>query len=781
MTISERANQIQASPTLRIAAKAKAMQAEGIDLVDFSIGEPDFPTPSSVRTAGIKAIEANFTKYTANEGIIELRRAIGDRIREDYGVQYQPNEILVSNGAKHSLSTAMATLLNPGDEVIIPAPYWVSYTEMVRLAGGVPVIVQAKEENGFKLTAEQLKGAITAATKAVLINSPSNPTGAVYTRPELEALARVVVGEGILCISDEIYDKLLFDDFKYVSFASLGPDVKKHTLLVNGVSKAYAMPGWRIGYTAGPADIIASMGKVQSQTTSNTSSISQKAALEAFAGPQHEVSRMTAEYQRRRNYVLNRLEAIPNIHCVKPDGAFYVFPNIEAYYDKEFDGNAIRNSYGMAYYLLRHANVAIVPGDAFGAPANMRISYATSMENLEKGMSRLIDAFARLKTPKKTRKQALQNSVTKVKKQVPVDARVAPDRRDALAGEAQSQLTHDAYYEWNANINGVVVQLRTNVPHLYDFWMENWYPAELEAGIEPHGLIYAVDGLTGREPHAFYCSETKTGFLFNADHYGSLRSLALGLVTDVGERLFDVHGVRGLSLDIEGTGAVFVGPSGTKKTEIAFGLLAQPGVALHSADYLLVRYGGGFAAADNPERKLYLPTRTVEAFPPLAKLIDRSRCENVVTAKEDCRHSECLLAEDCRLDKGSPFCFKAAGKSHALLDPYWLGGMRKHVKRIDVRFVFLLKNDPLGFPVSTLDAEEALRHLELGQAYGAGTVKNQAFYNPHWLTDTSDRAELQKRFWRRLLKGAKAVILNTAGMSAEEAQGKVLEIVNKGA
>ena len=278
-----------------------------------------------------------------------------------------------------------------------------------------------------------MKGAITAATKAVLINSPSNPTGAVYTRPELEALSRVVVGEGILCISDEIYDKLLFDDFKYVSFASLGPDVKKHTLLVNGVSKAYAMPGWRIGYTAGPADIIASMGKVQSQTTSNTSSISQKAALEAFAGPQHEVSRMTAEYQRRRNYVLNRLEAIPNIHCVKPDGAFYVFPNIEAYYDKEFDGNAIRNSYGMAYYLLRHANVAIVPGDAFGAPANMRISYATSMENLEKGMSRLIDAFARLKTPKKTRKQALQNSVTKVKKQVPVDARVAPDRRDALA------------------------------------------------------------------------------------------------------------------------------------------------------------------------------------------------------------------------------------------------------------------------------------------------------------------------------------------------------------
>jgi aspartate/methionine/tyrosine aminotransferase len=780
MLISDRANSIAASPTLRIAAKAKQMQAEGIDVIDFSVGEPDFPTPQAIKAAGIKAIESNFTKYTANEGIPDLKKAIIERLKEDHGLTYTPGEIIVSCGAKHSLYNLMQAVLNEGEEVIIPTPYWVSYPEMVFLAKGKPVLVEAKEENGFKLTPSQLKAAISANTKALMLNNPSNPTGAVYSRSELEALAEVAVKENILVVADEIYEKLVYDNFKFVSFASLNPEIKKRTVIVNGVSKAYSMTGWRIGYAAGPIEIIAAMGKIQSHSTSNASSVAQKACVEAFGGPQHEVSRMAAEFQRRRNYVLNRLQSIPNINCAKPDGAFYVFPNICAYYGKEFENTVIRNSYGMAYYLLRHANVAIVPGDAFGAPDNMRISYATSMENLEKGMSRIIEAFQKLKTPKKVKKIYLSNFKTKVRKSAPVDTRVNPERRDALAAEAQAHLAHDNYYEWNANVNGIILQLRTNITHLYDFWMENWYPAELESDIEPHGILYAVDGVTGREPHGFYCSETKTGLLFNSDHYGSLRSMALGLVTDVGERLFDVHAIRGMSLEVEGTGVVFVGPAGTKKTEIVFGLLNNPGVLFHSGDYLLVRYGGGFAAADNPERKVYIPTNAVESFSPLANLFDRSRCENVITKKDDCKDAACLRGEDCRLDRGSPYCYKASKEAHALLDPYWLGGMRKHVKRIDIRYVFLLKNDPLGMPVERVDPEEAVRQLELGQNYGSGAVKNQPFYNPHWLTDTSDRAELQKKFWRRLLKSAKVYQLNSGAMEVEQAQEKVLEIASKG-
>ena len=492
--ISEKVNQIGASPTLKISAKAKAMRAEGIDIVDLSVGEPDFPTPENAKGAGIRAIQQNFTKYTENEGIPALKKAVLARMKEDYGLSYELNQVIVSPGAKASLFLIFQALVDEGEEVIIPSPYWVTYPMAVLLAKGKPVVVPTKEENGFVMTPEELKAAI----------NPSNPTGAAYSKAQLEALADIIRGEDVFVIADEIYGKLIFDDFEFRSFASLGEDIKKKTIVVNGVSKSYSMMGWRIGYALGPAEIISGMAKVQSHSTSNPCSISQYASLEALSGPQHEVSRMVAEFQRRRNYCLMRLRAIPKVSCFKPQGAFYLFPNFSAYYDKEADGIQIRNSYGLAYYLLREARVAIVPGDSFGSDANIRLSYATSMENLEKGMDRISEAMAKLKTPKKVIRVALSNAVTRVKKSVPVEATVTAKMRDALVAEMDGHLTPENYYEWNANISGVIVQLRTNVSHLYDFWVENWYPAQLEAELEPHGIIYAVDGIAGREPRAFY-------------------------------------------------------------------------------------------------------------------------------------------------------------------------------------------------------------------------------------------------------------------------------------
>jgi aspartate/methionine/tyrosine aminotransferase len=779
--ISERAKQIAESPTLKISAKARAMKAEGIDVLDFSVGEPDFPTPENIKLAAKKAIDANFTKYTANEGIPELKKAIITRFKEDYNLDYSLNEIIVSCGGKHSLYNLMLAIVNEGEEVIVPAPYWVSYPEMVALAKGKAVIIPAKEENGFRITAKQLKAAITPNTKALILNNPSNPTGAAYTKSELEEIAQVIVDENIMVIADEIYGKLVYDDYKFYSFAQLGPEVKKRTIVANGASKAYSMTGWRIGYAAGSSDIISAMARIQSHSTSNPASISQKASVEAFGGPQFEISKMLAEFQRRRNFVLYKMLTIPGVSCHKPEGAFYIFPNVSSYYDKEFEGVLIRNSYGMAYYLLKHAHVAIVPGDSFGADDYIRLSYATSMQNLEKGMDRIIQAFGQLKTPKKVKHIALNNAITRVKKSAPVETHVSFDMRDALVAEARAHLSYENYYEWNANINGVLVQLRTNITHLYDFWMENWYPAQLEADIEPHGIIYAVDGIPGREPHVFYNSETKTGIMFNTDYYGSLRSLALGMVSDIAEKLFDVHAVRGMSVDVDGAGMIFMGPPGTKKTEIFFELVKQPRVLLHSNDLMFVRYGGGYAAADNPERKLYMPTNSVEAFSPLGRLFDHSKCENVVIRKDDCKDIDCQRDDNCRLDRGSPYCYRASKNSYAMLDPYWLGGMKKHVKRIDARYVFILRNDPLTQAFQKMDAEEAIRVLEVGQAAGAAydlvAMKNQPFYNPHFLLGDSDRIELQKRFFRRLFKSAICYQLNVGVISLEELQKKILELV----
>jgi aspartate/methionine/tyrosine aminotransferase len=776
---ADRIHLIGSSPTLKVAAKAKALKEQGVDVIDFSVGEPDFGTPAHIKDAAKRAIDENFTKYTANEGILPLRKAIAAHLKDECNLVYDPaTEIIVSNGAKHSIYNAMMAIVNDGDEVIIPAPYWVSYPEMVKLANGKPVIIQTREEDGFRLTPDQLRENINASTRAVFINNPSNPTGSGYSREELEALADVIVEEDIYVIADEIYGKLMYDSLKFTRFASLGPEVWKRTITIDGVSKAYSMTGWRIGWAAAPKEIVSAMAKVQSHATSNPSSISQRAALEAYKGPQYEISKMAAEFEKRRNFVVYKLQSMPGVSCPMPRGAFYAFPNVKSFYDKEFEGVPIRNSYGMAYYLLKHANVAIVPGDAFGSDDFIRISYATSMSNLQDGMARIADALAKLKPAPKRKLIKLANTETVVKHIVQSEDEVRIDKRNALVAEAEAELSYSNYFEWNANINGLIVQLRTNVGHLYDFWVENWYPAQLEADIEPHGVIYAVDGVAGRESHAFYNSDTKTGILFNCDHYGSLRSLALGLVSDVAERHSDVHAIRALSMDINGEGVLFIGPSGTKKTELFWRLFSErEDTALHSYDYLFVRYGGGYAAADNPERKMYMPTNTVESWDGLAKLFDKSKCENVTTRVEDCRNDKHKVNDSCRLNSGAPYSYSCAKKSHAMLDPYWLGGMSRHVKRIDIRHVFILRNDPVSAAVQKLDVEDALHQIEAGYPAGTSGGRQEQWYNPHLLLRSQDRFDLQRTFFGRLFRSAAVYQLNAGTATVTEMAQHVLKNV----
>jgi aspartate/methionine/tyrosine aminotransferase len=770
--VSEKANQIGESPTLKVTTKAKAMKAAGVDIIDLSVGEPDFPTPDNIKAAGIRAIEENFTKYTQADGIPPLKDAIISRLKEDYGLTYDTNEIIASSGAKSSLYHLIQALINEGDEVIIPAPYWVTYPHAVSLAKGKSVIVSTREEDGFLLTPDRFKSSISPATKALILNNPSNPTGAAYTRHQLEALADVLLEEEMYVIADEIYDKLVYEDFRFYSFASLGEDLKKKTVIINGVSKSYSMTGWRLGYAAGPSDIINGMAKIQSHTTSNPCSVSQKAALEALTGPQYEVSKMVSEFQRRRNYAMTRLQSIPGVSCFKPQGSFYLFPNFSAYYEKEFNNTPLRNSYGLAYYLLKEAHVAVVPGDAFGADDNIRLSYATSMENIEKAMDRIIDALSRLKTAKKVKRVALNNTVTHFKNSAPADTNISIQMRDALIAEMESHLSYANYFEWNANINGVIVQLRTNVAHLYDFWMENWYPAQLEADLEPHGIIYAVDNIAGREPRAYYNSETKTGVLVNADNYTSLRSLALGLVTDVSERQIHVHSIRGMVADIDGRGVLLLGPKGTKKTELFFSLLQDPRFRLHSNDTVFTRYSGGSAMADSVERKLFMATNAVESYSDLAPLLDNSKCENIIVHKEACQNEKCLQLDDCRLDRGSPFCYTASKKSFALLDPYWIGGPAKHVKRTTLRWLFLLRNDNVSPPFIKTETEETLRLMEHGETLGAqrepGPARNQPFYNPHLLVVTPERMEIERNFFRRLLESTECYLFNSGVASSDD-------------
>lgn len=775
---AERINLITTSPTLKVAAKANALKAQGIDIVDLSVGEPDFPTPQNIKDAGKKAIDENFTKYTANEGILPLRQAIAHRLMEENNLSYAPEEIMLSNGAKHSIYNAMMALLNHNDEVIIPAPYWVSYPEMVKLADGKPVIVSTKEEDGFRITPQQLRDTISPSTKALILNNPSNPTGSGYTRDELEELAEIIIEENIIVVADEIYGKLMYDNIKFTRFASLREEVKKRTITIDGVSKAYSMTGWRIGWAAASKELISAMAKIQSHATSNPSSVSQRAALEAYKGPQYEISKMANEFEKRRNFVVNKLQSMPGISCPMPRGAFYAFPNVSSYFDKEFNGVPIRNSYGMAYFLLKHAQIAIVPGEAFGADDYIRISYATSMQNLEKGMKRMSEALAQLKPAAKKKLIVLNNTMTHIKHSIAVESEISTERRDALVAEAEAHLSYNNYFEWNANINGMIVQLRTNVAHLYNFWMENWYPAQLESDIEPHGIIYAVDGVTGREPHAFYNSETKTGVIFNTDHYGSLRSLALGLVTDVGERAFEIHGIRGMSVDVGGTGVLFIGPSGTKKTELYWRMMEEDkSAALHSYDYVFVRYGGGYAAADNPERKIYIPTNVVESNESLARLFDACRCENVVTKVEDCRNDAHKMHDTCPLNSGAPYSYDCAKKSHAMLDPYWIGGMSRHVKRIDIRFVFIMKNDPVSDMMKKLDMEDAMHVIGTGYPASMTGGKQEPFYNPHLLSKQNERADIQKRSFQKLFRSATVYQLNVGVGTVSETVKKIFDLI----
>jgi aspartate aminotransferase len=388
---------IKPSPTLAVDAKAKAMKAQGIDVIGFGVGEPDFDTPENIKQAAVKSLNAGFTKYTPAGGTDELKAAVCQKFKRDNALDYTPAEILISCGAKHSLYNIFQALLDDGDEVIIPAPFWVSYPDMAYLAGAVPVTIPTTEASGFKITPSQLKAAITAKTKMLILNSPSNPTGASYSREDLAGLAQVLLGTEVIVVSDEIYEKLVYDGFTSSSIVTVEPKLKAQTIIVNGVSKTYSMTGWRIGYAAGPADAIKAMANIQSQSTSNPTSFAQKGALEAILGPQDFIAEMVAEFDRRRTYMVGRLNAIPGFSCLRPNGAFYAFPNVSGVYGKSFEGAAIKNSNDFATYLLEKASVAVVAGGAFGADNNIRLSYATSMENIEKGIDRIEKAAAALK------------------------------------------------------------------------------------------------------------------------------------------------------------------------------------------------------------------------------------------------------------------------------------------------------------------------------------------------------------------------------------------------
>ena len=396
MKLAERVDRIKPSPTLSITAKANALRAEGRNIIGFGAGEPDFDTPLNVKNAGINAIRDGFTKYTPVAGIDELKDAIIDKLQRDNQLTYNRSQVVVSCGAKHTLYNLAQALFEKGDEVIIPAPYWVSYPDIVLLSDAMPVILETKESEGFKVNPMQLEKAITENTKAIILNSPSNPTGVAYSVSELEDLADIIVRTGILAISDDIYEKIIYDGFSFFNIAGARKEMKDLTVVVNGVSKAYAMTGWRIGYAAGPEEIISAVAKIQSQSTSNPTSISQKAAVEAFTGDQDATGKMVVEYEKRRDYIVENLNGINGISCMNPRGAFYVFPNVSLLYGSSYKGRKISNSFDLTGYLLDEANVAVVPGAPFGNDNHIRISYATSMENIKEGIKRIKKAVGNL-------------------------------------------------------------------------------------------------------------------------------------------------------------------------------------------------------------------------------------------------------------------------------------------------------------------------------------------------------------------------------------------------
>jgi aspartate aminotransferase len=396
MKLAARANRIVPSPTLAMAATAKAMAAQGIDVIDFSTGEPDFDTPEPVKAAAEAAIRAGFTKYTPSSGIDELRSAIADKLKIEQGLHYEKSQILVSCGAKHSLYNLAEALLEEGDELIIPTPYWVSYSDQALLNDATPVLLPTKESDGYAIDPMELERRITARTKALLINSPCNPTGATYGRGMLERIAAIALQHDLLVISDEIYEKVLYDGTRHVSIAALGPEIAARTVVINGVSKAYAMTGWRIGYAAGPKALITAMGNIQSQSTSNPCSISQKAAVAALRLGEPFTKQMVAEFDRRRRAIVEGHNAIPGVSCTMPGGAFYAFPNIRGVLGRRGPAGAVTSPTELASYLLNDAHIAVVPGEPFGSEDHIRLSYATSMDTITNGLRRLRTALEKL-------------------------------------------------------------------------------------------------------------------------------------------------------------------------------------------------------------------------------------------------------------------------------------------------------------------------------------------------------------------------------------------------
>jgi aspartate aminotransferase len=396
MKLAARVGRITPSPTLAMTATAKAMAAQGIDVIDFSSGEPDFDTPEPVKAAAEAAIRDGFTKYTPSSGIDELRQTILDKLQSEQGLRYEKAQILVSCGAKHSLYNLAEALLDCGDEIIIPTPYWVSYADQALLNDATPVFLPTDEAAGYAIDPDRLERLVTPRTKAILLNSPCNPTGAVYEWQTLEAIADIAVRHRLLIISDEIYEKVLYDGAVHRSIATISPEVAAQTIIINGVSKAYAMTGWRIGYAAGPKDLLTAMANIQSQSTSNPCSISQKAAVAALklGGPFTE--KMVIEFDRRRRVIIERLNAIPGVSCRLPGGAFYAFPNIGGILGRQGPTGAIQSPHDMAQYLLKEARVAVVPGEAFGSRTHIRLSYATGMETIQRGIQRIAEAFQKL-------------------------------------------------------------------------------------------------------------------------------------------------------------------------------------------------------------------------------------------------------------------------------------------------------------------------------------------------------------------------------------------------
>ncbi|MBM7622585.1 pyridoxal phosphate-dependent aminotransferase [Sporohalobacter salinus] len=388
MYLTSRVEEIDESPTLAISSKAKQMKNQGLDIVGLGAGEPDFETPDHIKEAGIEAIEAGFTHYTTTSGIQELKEAICNKLKRDNGLEYNTDEIIVSSGAKHSLYNTLQAICEEGDEIIVPTPYWVSYPQQIKLAGGETVVIETSEENGFKLKPEDLKAKINNKTRGIILNTPSNPTGTVYTEEELAEIAKIAVENGIYIIADEIYEKIYYDQ-KPVSIASLNKEIKELTILINGVSKAYSMTGWRIGYAAAESEIVSAMSKLQSHSTSNPNSIAQKASLAALQGSQEPVEKMVTAFEKRRNYILDRINRINGLSARKPKGAFYLFVNVSELIGSKIANNEVVDDNKLADVLLTEAKVAVVPGSAFGAPSYLRLSYAASLSELTKALDRI--------------------------------------------------------------------------------------------------------------------------------------------------------------------------------------------------------------------------------------------------------------------------------------------------------------------------------------------------------------------------------------------------------